>query len=66
MGHLGPFCSKEITVTFSAIEPVKLTDIPITCTLRRIAYVTPDDSTGEDNDMSVCGKEGSNDVEKDE
>ena len=64
MGHLGPLCSKEITVTFSAVEPVKLIDIPITCTLRRIAYVTPDDCTGEDNDMSVCSKEGYNDVEK--
>ena len=57
MGHLGPLCSKEITVTFSAIEPITLTSIPITCTLRRIAYVTAEDVTGEDNDVSIDSKE---------
>lgn len=57
MGHLGPLCSKEITVTFSAIEPITLSSTPITCTLRRIAYVTAEEGTGEDNDVSVDSKE---------
>ena len=57
MGHLGPLCSKEITITFSAIEPTTLSSIPITCTLRRIAYVTAEDVVGEEIDVSVDSKE---------
>jgi hydrocephalus-inducing protein len=46
-GHLGPDCSREITVTFSAMDAVKLSRTPITCSLRRIAYTTRKEA-GED------------------
>lgn len=46
-GHLGPDCSREITVTFSAMDAVKLSRTPITCSLRRIAYTARKDA-GED------------------
>ena len=47
VGHLGAMTCKEITVTFSALDPVKLDKIPITCTLRRITYVLAKDGIEE-------------------
>ena len=38
VGHLGPKGTREITLTFSASEPVKLEATEVSCSLKRIEY----------------------------
>jgi len=38
VGHLGPKGTREITITFSASEPVKLEAAEVSCSLKRIEY----------------------------
>lgn len=38
VGHLGPKGTREITITFSASEPVKLESAEVSCSLKRIEY----------------------------
>jgi hydrocephalus-inducing protein len=38
VGHLAPHGTREVTITFRADAPTKLSAAPVTCTFKRIAY----------------------------
>ncbi len=51
VGHLGPNGSRDVTITFTASEPVKLESAPILCSLTRIEYKpnpNPDDEVKQE------------------
>ncbi|XP_074533739.1 hydrocephalus-inducing protein homolog [Halichoeres trimaculatus] len=50
VGHLHAGCSKEVTVTFRANQPVTLTSQPMTCKLCQVAFQQPLDQVADWDD----------------
>lgn len=56
IGHLGPSTVKEITLSFSAKEPVKLDAAMISCSLKKINYSSESSDPPDDVSRDLLGR----------